>query len=181
MAATPGGHGYWLVAADGGVFTFGDAAFYGSEGGTPPSNPVVGMAATQAGHGYWLATTAKALPPPAPVPSVLYECTNPAAGPAVEPASVVLACADGNASLTNLVWSSWTASTASATGNYIHNTCTPDCAQGTFVSVPSSVVLSYPIETGVGREFSTVTYSEEDPTAPGGQVIHTAVIETSTG
>ena len=27
IAATPDGRGYWLVAADGGVFTFGDAAF----------------------------------------------------------------------------------------------------------------------------------------------------------
>ena len=32
MAATPDGRGYWLVAADGGVFTFGDATFYGSAG-----------------------------------------------------------------------------------------------------------------------------------------------------
>lgn len=56
---------------------------------------------------------------------------------------------------------------------------TPDCAQGTFVSVPFSVELSYAIETGVGREFSTVTYSYADPRAPGDQVIHTAVIETS--
>ena len=32
MAATPDGHGYWLVASDGGIFTFGDAAFYGSTG-----------------------------------------------------------------------------------------------------------------------------------------------------
>jgi hypothetical protein len=30
MAATPTGKGYWFVAADGGVFTFGDAPFYGS-------------------------------------------------------------------------------------------------------------------------------------------------------
>jgi hypothetical protein len=35
MAATPGGHGYWLVAGDGGIFSFGDAAFYGSRGGQP--------------------------------------------------------------------------------------------------------------------------------------------------
>ena len=33
MAATPDGKGYWLVASDGGVFTFGDAQFYGSTGG----------------------------------------------------------------------------------------------------------------------------------------------------
>ena len=32
IAATPSGNGYWLVAADGGIFTFGDAAFFGSTG-----------------------------------------------------------------------------------------------------------------------------------------------------
>src|SRR5205807_8094772 len=35
MAATPTGGGYWLVASDGGVFSFGDAGFFGSMGGTP--------------------------------------------------------------------------------------------------------------------------------------------------
>ncbi len=33
MAATSNGHGYWMVAADGGIFSFGDAPFYGSMGG----------------------------------------------------------------------------------------------------------------------------------------------------
>jgi len=28
----PTGKGYWLVAADGGIFSFGDARFYGSLG-----------------------------------------------------------------------------------------------------------------------------------------------------
>jgi hypothetical protein len=27
MTATPDGDGYWLVAADGGIFSFGDAKF----------------------------------------------------------------------------------------------------------------------------------------------------------
>jgi N-acetylmuramoyl-L-alanine amidase/ribosomal protein L24E len=54
MAATPSGNGYWLVAADGGVFTFGDANFYGSEGAATLNKPIVGMAATPDGHGYWL-------------------------------------------------------------------------------------------------------------------------------
>jgi beta-lactamase class A len=54
MAATPDGNGYWLVAADGGVFTFGDAHFHGSMGGTRLVAPVVGMAATPDGNGYWL-------------------------------------------------------------------------------------------------------------------------------
>ncbi|HEY7916735.1 MAG TPA: hypothetical protein VIC86_07090, partial [Acidimicrobiales bacterium] len=30
MDQTASGKGYWLVAADGGIFTFGDAQFYGS-------------------------------------------------------------------------------------------------------------------------------------------------------
>jgi hypothetical protein len=34
MAATLDGNGYWLVGGDGGVFTFGDAKYYGS-GATP--------------------------------------------------------------------------------------------------------------------------------------------------
>src|SRR5581483_4423138 len=34
IAATADGGGYWLVASDGGVFTFGDAAYHGSMAGT---------------------------------------------------------------------------------------------------------------------------------------------------
>ena len=44
MAPTQDGHGYWLVASDGGVFSFGDAAFDGSTGGIRLAKPVVGMA-----------------------------------------------------------------------------------------------------------------------------------------
>ncbi|MHB1891615.1 MAG: hypothetical protein ACYCUF_12140, partial [Acidimicrobiales bacterium] len=54
MAATPDGGGYWLVAADGGVFSFGDASFFGSMGSQKLNAPVVGMAATPDGGGYWL-------------------------------------------------------------------------------------------------------------------------------
>ena len=45
--------GYWLGAADGGVFTFGAATFHGSGANTHLNAPVVGMAGTPAG-GYWL-------------------------------------------------------------------------------------------------------------------------------
>ncbi|MGH9103421.1 MAG: protease pro-enzyme activation domain-containing protein [Acidimicrobiales bacterium] len=36
--------GYWEVASDGGIFSFGDASFYGSMGGRPLDKPIVGMA-----------------------------------------------------------------------------------------------------------------------------------------
>ncbi len=40
------GHGYWLVATDGGIFTFGDAGFFGSTGAVALNKPIVGMAPT---------------------------------------------------------------------------------------------------------------------------------------
>jgi hypothetical protein len=46
VAATPTGKGYWLVAADGGVFAYGDATFAGSLGATHLNAPIVGVAAT---------------------------------------------------------------------------------------------------------------------------------------
>ena len=76
------------------------------------------MASAPTGSGYWLTTTAKTLPPSSPVPSVLAECNLPTAGPVVQPSAIVLACGDGNASLTYLTWSSWTPTTAAATGYY---------------------------------------------------------------
>jgi len=55
-ALTAGGGGHWEVGSDGGIFAFGDAAFYGSLPGlgVVPKAPVVGMARTPDGHGYWL-------------------------------------------------------------------------------------------------------------------------------
>jgi hypothetical protein len=54
VVATPSGKGYWIVATDGSVFTFGDAGFYGSLGGQHLNKPIVGMATTHDGRGYWL-------------------------------------------------------------------------------------------------------------------------------
>ena len=48
------GKGYSLVAADGGVFAFGDARFIGSTGATKLNKPIVGMANTPTDKGYWL-------------------------------------------------------------------------------------------------------------------------------
>jgi hypothetical protein len=54
IAPTRSGKGYWLVASDGGVFTFGDAHFYGSLGGKALPAPVIGLVPTKTGKGYWL-------------------------------------------------------------------------------------------------------------------------------
>jgi hypothetical protein len=54
MAPTTSGHGYYLLAADGGVFTFGDAKFRGSTGSMRLNAPVISMATSPSGTGYWL-------------------------------------------------------------------------------------------------------------------------------
>jgi hypothetical protein len=54
IANDPTRHGYWLVGADGGVFAFGQAAFFGSTGSDHLNAPIVGMAASPTGRGYWL-------------------------------------------------------------------------------------------------------------------------------
>ncbi len=46
--------GYWEVASDGGIFSYGGAQFYGSTGSLHLNAPIVGMAATPDDAGYWL-------------------------------------------------------------------------------------------------------------------------------
>ena len=53
-ATTPLGGGYWSVASDGGIFSYGDASFFGSTGAMHLNKPIVGMASTPDGKGYWL-------------------------------------------------------------------------------------------------------------------------------
>jgi hypothetical protein len=53
-AGVGAGGGYRMAAADGGVFTFGNASFLGSAGAVHLNQPIVGMASTRTGNGYWL-------------------------------------------------------------------------------------------------------------------------------
>jgi hypothetical protein len=54
-ASLPGG--YYQLAADGGVFAFGDAPFYGSTGNIKLNKPVVGMSVQPGGTGYRFVAT----------------------------------------------------------------------------------------------------------------------------
>jgi hypothetical protein len=54
MAPTLDGGGYWLLAADGGVFAFGNARFYGSTGNIRLTQRIVGGVSAPDGGGYWL-------------------------------------------------------------------------------------------------------------------------------
>jgi hypothetical protein len=50
----------------------------------------------------------------------------------VRPASILVACGDGNFFLTGLKWSNWTTTSATALGTGHQNDCTPSCAAGHF-------------------------------------------------
>jgi hypothetical protein len=62
MASTPDGQGYWLVASDGRVFTFGDAGLYGSTGGSHMATAIA-LIVTPDGRGYSVIDTS-GLPTP---------------------------------------------------------------------------------------------------------------------
>jgi SpoIID/LytB domain protein len=57
VGASGGVGGYWINAADGGVFSFGNAQFFGSTGGKRLNAPVVGLASTHDAAGYWEVAT----------------------------------------------------------------------------------------------------------------------------
>jgi hypothetical protein len=47
------GSGYWVVTANGSVYSFGDAAYHGGMGGHSINAPITGAEATPSGNGYW--------------------------------------------------------------------------------------------------------------------------------
>ena len=82
IAATPDGNGYWLVASDGGVFAFGDAAFYGSTGRLPLNKPDRGHRRhprRQAATGWWPPTagSSPSATPPSTAPRAASRSTSP--------------------------------------------------------------------------------------------------------
>lgn len=97
---------------------------------------------------------------PAPI-KVYGNCTRPS----VEPSEIVLACADDNALLTGLHWTSWTATSATAAGTLEYNDCSPNCAAGHFRDVPGThVTLTAPVQAGNGlMVWSRVQESPEPP------------------
>jgi hypothetical protein len=106
-------------------------------------------------------TTTTALPIDTAI-GVYGNCTSPS----VEPAEIVLTCADYGEVLMGLNWTSWTTTSASAVGTLFYNDCTPDCASGHQHSVPgTTVTLTVPIHGAGG----SLVWSEvqENPEPPG--------------
>jgi hypothetical protein len=86
--------------------------------------------------------------------------------PSVEPTEIVLACADYNALLEALRWTSWTATSATAVGTLVYNDCTPNCAEGHFHHVPGTrVTLTVPSRSADGQQVWSEV--QENPEPPG--------------
>jgi hypothetical protein len=82
---------------------------------------------------------------------------------------------DSTAFLETMTWSSWTTTSAIGTGTFKVQTCTPNCATGTFYSLPVSVTFSQPVQACSGstvRWFwtkATFTFLKPLPSALQGQ------------
>ena len=74
------------------------------------------------------------------------------------PASVMVACADGNFYLGRLHWTSWGATTAAATGTAHANDCNPYCAAGHFHTYPVAATLDRVQTCGGRSEFTRLRW-----------------------
>jgi hypothetical protein len=57
VASTASGNGYWLVAADGGVFAYGDAPFFGSLSENHVNASIIDLVPSASGAGYYLVSS----------------------------------------------------------------------------------------------------------------------------
>ena len=78
-----------------------------------------------------------------------------------EPATIVIACADGNYALMGLRWHTWGTTTATATGTARVNDCTPDCAGGHFHDYRVTTTASALTKCGATPIYNQLTIAYE--------------------
>lgn len=86
--------------------------------------------------------------------------------PSAFPVSLILTCADGGITMIDIVWSTWTASSARGAGSLRENSCTPTCAQGTFVNHPATITLSAPTPFDGTTLFTRASIRSRDASVP---------------
>jgi hypothetical protein len=75
------------------------------------------------------------------------------------PGNYLLSCADANARLTRVQWSSWGATRATGAGTLSQNSCTPNCASGHFINYAVTISLGKVITSSkYGKEFSRAVF-----------------------
>jgi hypothetical protein len=94
----------------------------------------------------------------------LYTCSGKVQ---VRPASYVLSCASATMLLRSLTWSRWSSYGGFGAGQLSIDSCTPNCADGTYENTPVLVTLS-DLNGGVGIKpyFTRLVISGSGPTFP---------------
>lgn len=83
--------------------------------------------------------------------------------PAVRPATLFFACADGGISVTRITWNSWGSAVATGSGMLNEQDCIPNCASGGYASEPAEVVLSQPQRVGGTTAYTLATVTSRQP------------------
>ena len=92
----------------------------------------------------------------------VYVVANCAAAPyslSREPLSITLACADAGIGVRDMLWMSWTPTTATGSGLLWEKLCVPDCATGKIGYYPVDVTLSAVRSSAKGHWFSELRVS----------------------
>jgi hypothetical protein len=75
------------------------------------------------------------------------------------PGNYLLSCADANARLARVHWSSWGSTRATGVGTLSQNNCTPNCASGHFINYAVTISLGKVITSLMyGKEFSRAVF-----------------------
>lgn len=83
-----------------------------------------------------------------------------------EPLSITLACADAGIGVRDMLWGSWTLTTATGSGLLWEKLCVPDCATGKIGYYPVDVTLSAVRSSAKGPWFSELRVSWEGSRPP---------------
>lgn len=95
-----------------------------------------------------------------------------------KPTSMTLSCADSNESLDGLAWSGWGQERATATGQIVTNTCTPNCAQGKLERFPVQVTADRLSRREASQIYTTVTVTYTGARPAGTQQTQTYPLPT---
>lgn len=76
-----------------------------------------------------------------------------------KPSSIYFACADGGEGIQNIKWSTWSVNGALGTGEYFHNLCEPNCAEGKYEYSKVDIALFRPIQMGNKVFLTKISYS----------------------
>ena len=75
-----------------------------------------------------------------------------------KPELIYFTCADGNAGIGKIEWSTWEATGATGVGQYFANDCQPDCANGTFEFADVRLAINEPIGVKGKVHLTNLTY-----------------------